>query len=95
MLLYDYFLRLLYLIYRAHHFRTFILELTRNIGLKSQSTLFPNKVVVHCVRMLHVPNSYDDLDMDEDEFKAFRREGMKRERGGGGRERERGRERGK
>ena len=50
---------------------------------------------MHCVRMLHVPNSYDDLDMDEDEFKAFRREGMKRERGGGGRERERGRERGK
>ena len=49
---------------------------------------------MHCVRMLHVPNSYDDLDMDEDEFKAFRREGMKRERGGGGgRERERDRDR--
>ena len=41
---------------------------------------------MHCVRMLHVPNSYDDLDMDEDEFKAFRREGMKRERGGVGEE---------
>ena len=54
------------------------------------------------MRMLHVPNSYDDLDMDEDEFKAFRREGTKRERGGERerarareRERERERERGK
>ena len=44
------------------------------------------------MRMLHVPNSYDDLDMDEDEFKAFRREGTKRERGGE-RERARARER--
>ena len=44
------------------------------------SFLFPlcghntTKVVVNCIRMIHVPADYGDMDMDEDEFKGFRRE---------------------